>query len=239
MKKILLFLGKLIGVHFVQENYVAPVFRLGMYNRVCGPGLFWIIPILESVGQPVKSGIRFTSLSVPGALSSDSIPIDIDLKIFFRFDPEQTQHRIAAQLVRVPPHVLTDIAKDYADSFLRQVVANFTAEDICNGTAIARIQRLLIRTLADRLEFLGYVIGLDNGVLINAITASREFQQTMLGAKRYEVTLRVLNAYQAADVDQALFAELVNGLAKGDGSIQFLSLADALNFPKSVRGNGN
>ena len=239
MKKILTSLARLIGVHFVQENYVAPVFRLEMYNRVCGPGFFWVIPILENVGQPVKSGIHFTSLKVLGALSSDSIPIDIELQLLFRFDPERTKRRIAAQLVRVPERVLTEIAKDYAESFLRQVVAGFTAEGICSGKAVARIKRLLIRTLADKLAFLGYVIDLENGVLIKGITASPEFQRTMLDAKRYEVTLRVLNAYQAADVDQALFAELVNGLAKGDGSVQFLSLADALNFPKAVRGNGH
>lgn len=237
MKKILISVGKLIGVHFVEENYVAPVFRLGMYRRVCGPGLFWVIPILESVGQPVKIGFRFTDLNVPGALSSDSIPVDIDLKIFFRFDPERTERRIAAQLVRVPDHVLTDIAEDYADSFLRRVVASFTAEDICGGKVVSRIKRQLSHILADRLEFLGYVIDLGSGVLIKAITASPEFRRTMLDANRYEVTLRVLNAYQAADVDQALFAELVKGL--GDGSVQFLSLADALSFPKSVRGNGH
>lgn len=238
MKKILISLGRLIGVHFVKENYVAPVFRLGMYKRVRGPGFFWVIPILEGVGRPVKSGFRFTSLNVSGALSSDSIPVDIDLEIFFRFDPERTQRRIAAQLVRVPEHVLIDIAEDYADSFLRRVVANFTAEDICSGKAIARIQRHLSRILADKLEFLGYVIDPDGSVLIKGITASPGFQQTMLDAKRYEVTLRVLNAYQAADVDQALFAELVNGLAKSDGSMVF-SLADALSFPKTVRGNGH
>ena len=238
MKKILTSLARLIGVHFVQENYVAPVFRLGMYNRVCGPGLFWVIPILESVGQPVKSGFRFTSLNVAGALSSDSIPIDIGMQVFFRFDPEQTERRIAAQLVRAPEHVLTDIAEGYADSFLRQIVANFTAEDICSGKAVARIKRQLSRILTDRLAFLGYVIDLDKGVLIQAIAASPEFQQTMLDAKRYEVTLRVLNAYQAADVDQALYAELVKSLAKSDGSM-FFSLAEALNFPKSVRGNGH
>ena len=124
MKTILASLGKLIGVHFVKENYVAPVFRLGMYNRVRGPGLFWVIPILESVGQPVKSGIHFTSLKVIGALSKDSIPIDIDLDVLFRFDPERTQRRIAAQLVRVPEYVLTDIAEGYTDGFLRRVVAS-------------------------------------------------------------------------------------------------------------------
>jgi hypothetical protein len=238
MKKILISLAKIIGIHFVQENHVAPVFRLGMYNRVRGPGFFLTIPILESVGQPVKSGFRFTSLNVPGALSSDSIPIDIDLEIFFRFDPKQTERRIAAQLVRVPEHVLTDIAEDYADSFLRRVAANFTAEDICSGKAVARIQKLLTRTLADKLEFLGYVIDHGSSVLIKGITASPEFKQTMLDANRYEVTLRVLNAYQAADVDQALRAELVKSLAKGEGSMLF-SLADALSFPKSVGGNGH
>lgn len=218
MNKVLSSLAKLIGVHFVPANYVAPVFRLGTYNRVCGPGFFWVIPILESVGQPIKSGFRFTSLKVPGALSKDGIPIDIDLEVFFRFDPERTQRQIAEQLVRAPEHVLTDIAKSYADSFMRRVVANFAAEDICTGKAVNLIQAQLSHILADRLEFLGYVINLDSGVLIKAITASPEFQQTMLDAKRYEVILRVLSAYEAADVDRALFAELVNSLAKGGES---------------------
>ena len=85
-------------------------------------------------------------------------------------------------MVRAPEHVLTDIAEDYADSYLRRVMANFTAEEIYGGKAIARIQVLLMRTLADRLEFLGYVINPDSGLLIRGITFPSEFQQAMLDA---------------------------------------------------------
>ncbi len=106
MRKVLTALSKLIGIHFVEDNYVAPVFRLGMYNRVRGPGFFWIIPVLESVEQPVKIGLRIISFNVPAVFCKDSIPIDVELEVFFRFDPERTRRQIAAKLVRVPEYVL-------------------------------------------------------------------------------------------------------------------------------------
>ncbi len=81
--------------------------------------------------------------------------------------------------------------KDYADDFLRWVVGNFIAEEICNWKAIARIRRQLSSILADRLESLGYVIDLDSGVLIKKVIPPKEFLEIALEAKRRDLIANI------------------------------------------------
>ena len=35
------------GLHIVQEYERCVVFRLGRFSRIGGPGLFWVIPLVE------------------------------------------------------------------------------------------------------------------------------------------------------------------------------------------------
>lgn len=67
-------------------------------------------------------------------------------------------------------------------------------------------------------------------VVIREITPPDDFLETMLTAKRYERTLEVLTAYQAADVNQALIAVLVGKGAPPtllSSLIEFLRLSRA------------
>ena len=234
MNKGLIFLARLIGFHFVPENYKAAVMRLGMYHRARGPRFVWVAPLIERVENLVKVGMRFATFTVKQVLSSDGIPLDFELTVFYSFDPDATRRPIAAQLVRLPDHVLEDIVKDYADKSLRRTVAHHSAEDICNGGPIADIEQGLIEGLQAQVRHLGLAPMAGGGVMIKEITPREDFLETILAAKGHEIILRVLSDYQAADVDQALLAELIRSFKDAPPRF-FSSLAELLEFSKAER----
>lgn len=235
MKKVLSFLAGLIGLHFVPENHKAAVMRFGMYHRACGPGFVWIAPLVEKVENHVKLGVRLTMFTVKQVFSSDGIPFDVELTVRYIFDPDSTSSRpIAAQLVRQPDHILENIVRDHADQSLRRTVAQYSAEAICNGGPITAIERRVIQGLQTQVRHLGLAPMADNGVMIKEITPPPDFVETILTAKRHELILRVLTAYQEADVDQALLAEWVRSFKDAPPTF-FSSLTELLKFPKAAR----
>lgn len=234
MNKGLIFLARLIGFHFVPENYKAAVMRLGMYNRACGPGFVWVAPFFEGVENFVKIGMRFATFKVKQVLSRDGIPLDFDLMVLYRFDPDATIRPIAAQLVRVTDRVLESIVEDYADQSLRRTVAHYSAEAICNGGPIVDIEQGVIGGLKAQVGHLGLDPMADGGVVIKEITPPEDFVETILTAKGHEIILRVLTDYQAADVDQVLLAELVRGFKEAPPRF-FSSLSELLRFSRTER----
>jgi regulator of protease activity HflC (stomatin/prohibitin superfamily) len=63
------------------ERFV--VLRLGKFHRLNGPGLFQIIPIVESVTQVVDMRIRATDFSSESTLTKDTVPVNVDAICFW------------------------------------------------------------------------------------------------------------------------------------------------------------
>jgi regulator of protease activity HflC (stomatin/prohibitin superfamily) len=235
VSKILIFLARLIGFHFVPESFKAAVVRFGMYHRTRGPGFVWVAPLVEKVENLVKVAMRLTMFTVEQVVSSDGIPFDFELTVRYMFDPDSISSRpIAAQMVRQPDHILENIVRDYADKSLRRTVAQYNAEDIYNRGPIADIEQGVIEGLKAQVRHLGLAPLAGSGVIIKEITPPEDFLETILTAKGHEIILRVLTAYQAADVDQALLAEWVRNFKDAPPGF-FSSLAELLRFSGAER----
>ena len=59
------------------------VLRLGKFNRVVGPGLFFVIPVVESVAMRVDTRVRVTTFGAEETLTSDLVPLDVDAALFW------------------------------------------------------------------------------------------------------------------------------------------------------------
>lgn len=232
-------LGNAVGIHFVPENHVVAVMRLGMYHRLGGPGFIWCIPLLESVTPPINIGIRFLPFTVKWALTKDAISIDVGLTVLYSFDPNLPIRPITAQLVRCTPDVLEGIVKDKVDNCLRRIVARFEAKQLCEGETIVQIQRELTRSLTDELRPLGLSPARDGGVMIKEVNMPEGLLRTILETKRHELTLEVLKKYGDGKIDKAIIEELVNNPASQDTALPLLMLANLLGLPGIVKGNGH
>ena len=81
--------GGLIGFYFLLAIRVADqwdkaaVLRLGRYKGLRGPGLFFIIPVIDKISDYVDQRIRVTDVSAESALTRDTVPVNVDAIVFW------------------------------------------------------------------------------------------------------------------------------------------------------------
>jgi regulator of protease activity HflC (stomatin/prohibitin superfamily) len=81
--------GVLAGLYFlyaikvVRQWEKVAVLRLGRYVGVRGPGLFHIIPIIETLSPYVDQRVRVASVSAESTLTRDTVPVNVDAIVFW------------------------------------------------------------------------------------------------------------------------------------------------------------
>jgi regulator of protease activity HflC (stomatin/prohibitin superfamily) len=81
--------GGFVGVYFLFAIKVAAqwekcaVLRFGKYRGLRGPGLFFIVPIMDSVSLYVDQRIRVTDVRAETALTRDTVPVNVDAIVFW------------------------------------------------------------------------------------------------------------------------------------------------------------
>ena len=90
------FAGLLAGFTLMQSPKVAKqweravVLRLGRYIGLRGPGLFWIVPFVDSVTKWIDQRVITTSFAAEETLTSDTVPVNVDAVLFWLvYDPEK------------------------------------------------------------------------------------------------------------------------------------------------------
>ena len=60
------------------------VLRAGNLQGVKGPGLFWIVPVLDNVVAVIDERIQTSAFNAEQALTRDTVPVNVDAIIFWR-----------------------------------------------------------------------------------------------------------------------------------------------------------
>jgi regulator of protease activity HflC (stomatin/prohibitin superfamily) len=61
----------------------AIVLRLGRFHLMRGPGLFWIVPFVDSVSSWIDQRTITTSFAAEQTLTSDTVPVSVDAVLFW------------------------------------------------------------------------------------------------------------------------------------------------------------
>jgi regulator of protease activity HflC (stomatin/prohibitin superfamily) len=81
--------GLAIGVVISQSPRVAEqweravVFRLGRYTGLRGPGLFWIVPFIETLPATIDQRVVTTGFAAEQTLTADMVPVNVDAVLFW------------------------------------------------------------------------------------------------------------------------------------------------------------
>jgi regulator of protease activity HflC (stomatin/prohibitin superfamily) len=62
----------------------AVVLRLGRFQSLRGPGLFFIIPIFDNVAYWIDNRVITTSFTAEKTLTKDTVPVDVDAVLFWK-----------------------------------------------------------------------------------------------------------------------------------------------------------
>ena len=80
---IVLALIVLAALKLARQWEQAVVLRAGKFLSVRGPGLFWIVPILDNIAALIDTRLRTTQFVAEQTLTKDSVPVDVDAIIFW------------------------------------------------------------------------------------------------------------------------------------------------------------
>src|SRR5207248_4453121 len=81
--------GAIVGVLLMQAPRVAQqwergvVLRLGRFVGLRGPGLFWIVPFVDSVATWIDQRTITTAFAAEQTLTSDTVPVNVDAVLFW------------------------------------------------------------------------------------------------------------------------------------------------------------
>jgi regulator of protease activity HflC (stomatin/prohibitin superfamily) len=62
----------------------AVVLRLGRFHSLRGPGLFFIIPIIDTVAYWIDGRVITTSFTAEKTITKDTVPVDVDAVLFWK-----------------------------------------------------------------------------------------------------------------------------------------------------------
>jgi regulator of protease activity HflC (stomatin/prohibitin superfamily) len=81
----LIVISLLIGasIKIADQWEKAVVLRMGKFNGLKGPGLFFIIPIIDQVPSYIDQRVRVTEFRAEQTLTKDTVPVNVDAVIYW------------------------------------------------------------------------------------------------------------------------------------------------------------
>jgi regulator of protease activity HflC (stomatin/prohibitin superfamily) len=61
----------------------AVVLRLGKFHGLRGPGVFWIIPVVDTIPSWIDHRVMVTPFAAQKTLTKDTVPVDVDAVLFW------------------------------------------------------------------------------------------------------------------------------------------------------------
>jgi regulator of protease activity HflC (stomatin/prohibitin superfamily) len=144
----------------------AVVLRLGKFHALRGPGLFWIVPIIDSIPSWIDHRVMVTPFSAEKTLTKDTVPVDVDAVLFWVvWDAEKAALEV----------------KDYqsaiawaAQTALRDIIGRMMLADILVGRSA--IDEELQRIIDERTTPWGVTV---NSVEIRDIVIPQDLEDAM------------------------------------------------------------
>jgi len=121
----------LIGTYILYALRVASqwqkaiILRLGRFHKLAGPGLFWIVPIIDTLPSWIDHRVMVTPFAAEKTLTKDTVPVDVDAVLFWVvWDAEKAALEVE--------NYMTAIAWA-AQTALREIIGQMTLADILIG----------------------------------------------------------------------------------------------------------
>jgi hypothetical protein len=214
----------LIGTYFLFSMKVASqwekviVLRLGKFIGLKGPGLFWLIPIIDTAVMWIDHRVAVTSFSAEKTLTKDTVPVDVDAVLFWVvWDAEKAALEV------------TDYKSAIAwaaQTALREILGQMTLADILVGRAKmdAELQKIIDErttpwgVTVQSVEIRDVIIPQDlENAMSRQAQAERERQARMiLGESEQQISASFSEASKAyVDNPTALHLRAMNMLFEG------------------------
>src|SRR3990170_618316 len=215
---LLLSLYVLFGLKVADQWEKAIVLRLGRFRGLRGPGMFWVIPIVDRIPIWIDHRVMVTPFSAEKTLTMDTVPVDVDAVLFWLvWDAEKAALEVEDYQVAIAWA---------AQTALREVIGQQDLAEILVGRAL--MDRELQKIIDERttpwgvtvqsVEIRDVVIPQDlEDAMSRQAQAERERQaRIILGESEKQIAQSFADASQAyRDNPTALHLRAMNMLFEG------------------------
>ena len=73
----------LFALKVVRQWQKVALLRFGKYLGLRGPGLFWMIPVVDTLSAYVDQRIRVSNVTAESTLTRDTVPVNVDAIVFW------------------------------------------------------------------------------------------------------------------------------------------------------------
>jgi regulator of protease activity HflC (stomatin/prohibitin superfamily) len=101
----------------------AVLLRFGKFVGLKGPGLFVIVPVVETVSHIVDQRVRVTDVSAESALTKDTVPVNVDAIVFWTvWDAQKSVLEVADYLDAVALSAQTALRETIGRHMLAEMI---------------------------------------------------------------------------------------------------------------------
>src|SRR6185312_12351464 len=109
----------------------AIVLRLGKLTAIRGPGMFAIIPFIDTIASWLDQRIQTTEIRAETALSKDTVPVNIDAVVFWQIhDPQRAALEISNYRQAIMQVAQTSLREMVGSSLLSTLLADRKQGDL-------------------------------------------------------------------------------------------------------------
>ena len=101
------------------------VLRLGRFVGLRGPGLFWIIPFIETVAKRVDQRVITSGFAAEQTLTSDTVPVNVDAVLFWMV--------VDAEKAALEVQNYSSAVSWAAQTALRDIIGRTSLSDLLRG----------------------------------------------------------------------------------------------------------
>ena len=230
------------GVRVAAQWERGVVLRLGKYHRLCGPGIVYVIPFIESV-RFVE--LRLTTLNIPSqrVITRDNVPASVDGVLFFLVsDPKKAVLEIQNYRFAV---------SQYSQATLRDVIGGMSLDELLSERE--QIQQRIVEIVEERIKSWGLHIDMIRlqdiempedlkRIMSRQATAEREKRATITKAEGDKIAAENLSAaarimLQSPGAMKLRTLQSIDSLGAGPSNTVILMPAEFGDIVSRVMGN--
>ncbi len=174
----------------------AIVLRLGKLQGVYGPGIFFIVPVIDQVAAWLDQRIQTTEFNAEQALSKDTVPVDVDAVVFWQIhDAERAALEITDYRSAIARVAQTSLREMVGSSLLSSLLSDRKQGDVLLRDEIGRkTADWGISVISVEIRDIGVPAGLQDAMSREAQAQREAAARIHLGQAEREVAQKFVDA---------------------------------------------